>query len=97
MAAEKKLQDKVIADLESMSPKVLVFKLMKANINDLADVWFIHPKGTACVELKSPGKKPRPGQEAMLNRINATGGARAFWCDNWDGWMKIKEELMLFF
>ena len=92
MAKEKSLQTLILEDLESR-PGFVVFKLMKANINGLADIWFIYPGGTVCVEVKSPGKKPRDNQELLMNRINATGGARAFWCDTWAAWSKIKNML----
>lgn len=92
MGIEKNLQTKILQDLESMDG-VLPFKLEKANINGLADVWFIYRNGVACVEVKKPGKEPEPHQRLLLNRINAIGGARAYWCNTWERWIEIKTEL----
>lgn len=92
MAKEKNLQTLILEDLESR-PGFIVWKLMKANINGLADVWFIYPKGTVCIEVKAPGKRPEPHQQALINRINASGGARAFWADSWKMWSEIKSQL----
>lgn len=41
------------------------------------------------IEVKRPGKKPEPIQEAFLESINKKGGL-AFWSDNLD---KVKETL----
>lgn len=92
MAKEKSLQTLILEDLESR-PNILVFKLMKANINGLPDVWFIYPGGTVCVEIKAPGKVPEPHQQVIINRINAIGGAKAFACDSWKRWSEIKSML----
>ena len=92
MGEEKTLQTLILEDLESR-PGFVVWKLIKANINGLADVWFAYPKGVGCVEVKRLGEVPKPHQRMMMNRLNATGGMRAFWCDSWAGWCKIKAEL----
>jgi hypothetical protein len=93
MAKEKTLQTLILEDLESRAPAVFVFKLMKANINGLPDVWFIYSGGLVCIEVKAPGERPEDHQQLVINRINATGGAKAYWCDSWKMWSEIKKEL----
>jgi len=94
MAKEKNLQTLIIDDMEGR-PGILIFKLMKANINGLPDLWILAPTGTFAVEVKAPGEVPKPHQEAMINRINATKGARAYFVDSWQAWSKIKSEVIL--
>lgn len=92
MGKEKTLQTLILEDLESR-PGFVVWKLMKANINGLADVWFVYPGGVVCVEVKRPGEKPEPHQQMMINRLNATGGMKAFWANSWQMWSEIKKQL----
>jgi hypothetical protein len=60
---------------------------IKLNVNGygmagLPDILcFIPSYGAVMVEVKVRGKRPTRIQEAVIDRINASGG-RAFWCDS---------------
>lgn len=50
-------------------------------------------RGVAFVlEVKKPGKKPKPNQTYHL-RYAAIAGAKAGWCDSFDGAMKFFEHI----
>lgn len=93
MAEEQKLQKLILDDLE-YRPEFFVFKIEKANRNGVPDIIFMCPKGTFFIEVKAPGKKPQPHQQVVINRINSTGGAKAYYCDTWAAWSVIKAEIL---
>jgi len=93
MAEESKLQSKIINDLEWYNNMCVVYKLMKINISGLPDICFHTVKtGAVYIEVKAPGKKPSHLQTKKLELLRSCG-AKAYWCDSWEGWVEIKKIL----
>ena len=94
MAEESDLQTKILKDLESYRDMV-AFKIMRCNIDGVPDIFFTNNVTGPCfLELKAPGKKPSQIQNYIIQKLN-TNGIKAFWCDNWQGWVDIKNILNL--
>jgi len=95
MAGEGRFQSKVLDDLRSYGKYITVFKIVKTSDNGVPDVFFTTKvTGPVFLELKDKGKKPKPHQYVMIDKLNDTG-AKSMWCDCWEDWVKIKKELNL--
>ena len=71
----------------------MAFKIEKTSDNGVPDIFFCSwNTGTVFVEVKAPGKKPKPHQQAMINRLNASG-VKAFYVDSIEGWVKLRNAL----
>lgn len=94
MAKEKKLQTKILHDLESR-PDTECFKIMKANKDGVCDIWFTNIRtGPYLLEVKAPGEQPSKKQHHFIGRVNASGGV-ALWVDTWQGWVDLKKDIGL--
>ena len=90
---ESSLQTKILKDLRSYGKYIEAFKIQKASDNGVPDIFFTSKlTGAVLVELKQEGKKPRKLQESKINKLNSCG-SKAFSCDSWSKWVKLKSEL----
>jgi len=95
MAEEKRLQDKILKDLRSYGKNIVVFKIQKTSDSGVPDVFFITLfTDSVFIELKKTGKSADARQRAMIKKLRKTG-AKAFICDTWNGWIKIKKDIGL--
>jgi len=79
---EKSLEKKVRAWLTARGVCNYKFHGSPYSIKNFPDIFGVLPGGRAYfIELKAPGKKPRPGQLAFLAFL-AEQGAVAFWADS---------------
>lgn len=95
MAEEKKLQTKILKDLESFGKYCEAFKLMKINKNGEPDIFFTTAlTGAVLVEAKREAGNPRKNQESKLKKL-ALCGTPTFVCRTWDDWIALKKRLRL--
>lgn len=95
MAAESRLQIKILNDLRSFGKYCVVFKIMKCGDNAVPDVFFTSMfTGSVFLELKAPGKEPSTAQRLMIKKIKACGG-KAYTCNSFTEWVKIKKKIGL--
>ena len=87
MAAESKLQKKVITSLKRK--KWLVTKIMLSSINGWPDVEAIKHGRTIRIELKAHGKTLEPLQEYVHLQIKKHGG-EVYKVDSWEEYLKLK-------
>lgn len=81
MAAESKLQTKIIKALEKEG--FVVIKIIVANKAGHADIVCCAPNGKFfAIEVKD-NDTPRALQEYQLERYKKNNGI-AFWCDSWE-------------
>lgn len=95
MAEEKRLQTKILKDLESFGKYCEAFKLVRANKNGEPDIFFTTAlTGAVLVEAKKSDGNPRKNQQSKLRKL-ALCGTPTYVCHTWDEWMQIKKELLL--
>ena len=74
-------------------PEVVAFKVEKTSDNGVPDIFFCSLRsGAIFLEVKDVGKKPKPHQQAMINRLNAAG-VKAFYVDSIEGWIRLRSLL----
>jgi hypothetical protein len=94
MAEEKKLQTKILKDLRSYK-HMICFKIIRCSDNGIPDIFFTNKiTGPCFLEVKKSGEVPDPLQFNILGKLNMLG-AHAFWCNSWEGWVKIKRAINL--
>lgn len=90
---EKVLQVKILKDLKSLGRYCTYYKNIKTSENGIPDVYF-----TTCltrsvfVELKRKGEEAKRLQVHKIRKLNECG-TRAFVCNSWEEWVKIKRKL----
>jgi len=93
MAQESILQSKILGDLESLGKNCVAFKIMKANVDGVPDVFFTTKvSGPVLVELKAPDGVISDKQRLMIQWLNECG-CKAFECWSIDDWFSIKKQL----
>ena len=91
---EKQVDEKLVRLFKKHYPEGVCIKLATVGAHGTAgwpDRCFIVNGKIAFVELKAPGKKPTPLQEARLSQLRFAG-ARAEWFDNAErafDWLKL--------
>ncbi len=89
---EKNLQVKILNDLRSRSD-CTCFKIIKASDYGVPDIFFTTLiSGAVLIECKRSGEIPDPRQRKMKENL-IRNGTKAFTCDSWEYWMKIKKIL----
>jgi len=93
MAEEKILQSKILRDLDSKGKNCIAFKIEKASVNGVPDIFFSTPStGPVFVETKSKKNKVSPIQaEVHKNLIYC--GAKVYVCHTWGQWVELKKML----
>jgi len=92
---EKKVQNSIINDLESLGRYCECFKIIKANKNGEPDVFFTtRLTGAVFIECKKLDGAARRLQMVKIIKLNSCG-VKAFLCHSWEEWLKIKNELNL--
>ena len=85
---EKEIEKKLVVEVRKMGG--IAVKFISPGLNGMPDRLVLLPKGKmAFVELKSPGKKPRPLQVRRINELKKLG----FACYVIDGYEQIYEVL----
>ncbi|HMN10874.1 MAG TPA: VRR-NUC domain-containing protein [Bellilinea sp.] len=60
----------IVAELRRLG-----FLVLRLNAEDVPDLLLVHPRdGVVLVEIKTAGGSVSPGQQAMIDNINAHGG-----------------------
>ena len=94
---EKQVDARLVALFKKHYPEGVCIKMAVVGAHGTAgwpDRCFIANGRVAFVELKAPGKKPTPLQEARMNQLRHAG-AKAEWFDDADtamAWLKITLE-----
>ena len=96
MPEESKLQTKILKDLESRGKHCVCFKIMKANVDGVPDVFFstVETGGVFIEAKRRKGGVVSPSQKLMIEKLNRCGSI-TFLCKSWVMWMEIKKEVGL--
>ena len=86
MAAESKLQTKVIRSLKQR--KWLVTKVMLCSTNGWPDVFCMKAGRVVWLELKAP-KKPLEPLQAYIHGLIKKAGGEVYKIDNWESYLKL--------
>ena len=91
---ETKLQSKVMNYIRSNYSGSVVFKLEKASVNGVPDIYASIPEyGSIWIEMKrDKSHKPSPDQIAMIARLNAAD-TKAIVVHDWEEWMELNSEI----
>ena len=91
---ETSLQSKVMNYIRSNYKGSVVFKLEKASVSGVPDVYASIPGyGSIWIEMKrDKSQKPRPNQIAMIARLNAAG-TTATVVHDWGEWVVLKGDI----
>jgi Holliday junction resolvase len=92
VAAEAKLQSKIITDLKSEG--WLVNKIMLCSNQGWPDVEAYKQKRTIFIEVKSEGKKAAPLQQYRHKQL-IDQGFEVYVIDTWDMYLNIKQTRFL--
>ena len=91
---ETKLQSKIMNYIRSKYSGSVVFKLEKASVNGVPDVYASIPGyGSIWIEMKrDKTQHARPDQVAMIARLNAAD-TKAIVVHDWEEWMELNNEI----
>jgi len=90
MAQEATLQGKILRDLDSKGKHCLAFKIQKANINGVPDIFFVTRRsGPVFLETKAVKGVVSPIQKERHDELMSCG-CRVFVCNSWKCWVNIK-------
>jgi hypothetical protein len=91
---EGEVQIKILHQLEGIRD-CECFKIIRANKNNVPDLFFTTPKtGPWLVELKKYDKEPRIGQYKTIDKLNSCG-MQACWVSGWSGWIFFVKKIGL--
>jgi len=92
---EKKIQTKILKDLESFGKYCECFKIEKANKNGEPDIFFTTLlTGAVFIECKRLTGYAKRLQLFKIEKLKNCG-CKAFVCHSWEEWCEIKNELGL--
>lgn len=94
---ERDYQKKIIDDIDSFGPDhITAFKIIKANIDSVPDLYMVSKAGSFLIELKRPGEIPKKGQAYMLKLLGSYGDhTRTYSISSWQEWVTLRTIVIL--
>jgi hypothetical protein len=91
MAAEKKLQTKILNDLRSLGRMCFVTKIEKCSDDGVPDILFsTQLTGAWLIEVKRPGEEPDLIQASIISKC-CQCGLKSTFISSWDQWIRFKK------
>lgn len=95
MAKESTLQDKIIKWLRSQKCIVLKYQQNATTRSGVPDILFLHEGFWGAIEVKRAKNAPfRPGQKAMVEKMDSWSWAKVVYPSNWPEVQKEIKELL---